>query len=85
MYVLDDPLSAVDAHVGRALMADCIIGTLKKGNKATILVTHQLQYLEFADKILVLDIDGNQTFYGSYSLLQSTPTVLSSLDMIVDS
>jgi ATP-binding cassette subfamily C (CFTR/MRP) protein 4 len=85
VYVLDDPLSAVDAHVGRALMADCIIGTLKKGNKATILVTHQLQYLEFADKILVLDIDGNQTFYGSYSLLQSTPAVLSSLDMIVDS
>jgi ABC-type multidrug transport system fused ATPase/permease subunit len=85
VYVLDDPLSAVDAHVGRALMADCIVDTLKKRNKATLLVTHQLQYLEFADKILVLDGEGNQTFYGSYAQLQTSPAVLSSLDMIAES
>jgi ABC-type multidrug transport system fused ATPase/permease subunit len=85
VYVLDDPLSAVDAHVGRALMADCIVDTLKKRNKATLLVTHQLQYLEFADKILVLDGEGNQTFYGSYAQLQTSPAVLSSLDMIAAS
>ena len=85
MYILDDPLSAVDAHVGSALMTDCIMGNLRKRGKATILATHQLQYLPQADKILVLDMDGNQTFYGSYGQLQRSPEVLASLDMIVDS
>ena len=85
VYVLDDPLSAVDAHVGKALMEDCILGTLKKRNKAILLVTHQLQYLEFADHILVLDSDGTQTFYGTYQDLQACPAVLTALDMIEDS
>uniref|UniRef100_A0A674EZA3 Multidrug resistance-associated protein 4 n=1 Tax=Salmo trutta TaxID=8032 RepID=A0A674EZA3_SALTR len=49
IYLLDDPLSAVDAEVGRHL---CICGILK--NKPRILVTHQLQYLQSADQILVL-------------------------------
>ena len=51
-YLLDDPLSAVDVHVGRHLFSKCIRGFLKK--KAVILVTHQLQYLQEADEILVL-------------------------------
>ena len=51
-YLLDDPLSAVDVHVGRHLFSKCIRGLLK--SKAVILVTHQLQYLQEADEILVL-------------------------------
>ena len=51
-YLLDDPLSAVDVHVGRHLFSKCIRGILKR--KAVILVTHQLQYLQEADEILVL-------------------------------
>uniref|UniRef100_A0A669CSM2 Multidrug resistance-associated protein 4 n=1 Tax=Oreochromis niloticus TaxID=8128 RepID=A0A669CSM2_ORENI len=47
IYLLDDPLSAVDAEVGR-----CICGLLRK--KPRILVTHQLQYLKAADQIVVL-------------------------------
>jgi hypothetical protein len=38
---LDDPLSAVDAHVGAALFERCICGTL--ANTTRVLVTHQLQ------------------------------------------
>uniref|UniRef100_A0A8C8HLH4 Multidrug resistance-associated protein 4 n=1 Tax=Oncorhynchus tshawytscha TaxID=74940 RepID=A0A8C8HLH4_ONCTS len=52
IYLLDDPLSAVDAEVGRHLFEQCICGILK--NKPRILVTHQLQYLQAANQILVL-------------------------------
>ena len=51
-YLLDDPLSAVDVHVGRHLFRNCIRGFLK--DKAVVLVTHQLQYLQEADEIIVL-------------------------------
>ena len=53
VYLLDDPLSAVDASVSRSLFDDCINGLLK--NKARILVTHQLQYLQHATKILYIN------------------------------
>lgn len=41
VMLMDDPLSAVDAHVGRALFDGCICGTLKR--RTRVLVTHQLQ------------------------------------------
>lgn len=53
IYLLDDPLSAVDANVGYHLFSQCITGFLEK--KAVILVTHQLQYLASADEILLLN------------------------------
>uniref|UniRef100_A0A8C7TT12 Multidrug resistance-associated protein 4 n=1 Tax=Oncorhynchus mykiss TaxID=8022 RepID=A0A8C7TT12_ONCMY len=68
IYLLDDPLSAVDAEgqfpiCRRAFgtlkslclfpcVSRCICGILK--NKPRILVTHQLQYLQAANQILVL-------------------------------
>eukprot|EP00794_Sanderia_malayensis_P020178 gene20178-22153_t len=69
IYVLDDPLSAVDAHVGRYLFDQCICGFL--ANKVRILVTHQLQYLANANQILVLS-EGNAVAKGTYSHLQDT-------------
>lgn len=53
VYLLDDPLSAVDTHVGKHLFDKCIIKHLK--GKTRILVTHQLQYLKKADLIVVLN------------------------------
>ncbi|CAG2062679.1 unnamed protein product, partial [Timema podura] len=52
IYILDDPLSAVDAHVGKHLFEDCITGFLRK--KTCILVTHQLQFLSHVDHIVIL-------------------------------
>uniref|UniRef100_A0A4W2HUP1 Multidrug resistance-associated protein 4 n=1 Tax=Bos indicus x Bos taurus TaxID=30522 RepID=A0A4W2HUP1_BOBOX len=52
IYLLDDPLSAVDAEVSRHLFEQCIRQALKE--KITILVTHQLQYLKDASQILIL-------------------------------
>ncbi|KAL5005221.1 hypothetical protein ScPMuIL_018677 [Solemya velum] len=69
IYLLDDPLSAVDAAVGRHLFNTVIRGMLI--NKPVILVTHQLQYLKEADHITILK-DGEQIGGGTFDeLLQS--------------
>nr|XP_020740072.1 multidrug resistance-associated protein 4 isoform X2 [Odocoileus virginianus texanus] len=52
IYLLDDPLSAVDAEVSRHLFELCICQALHE--KIRILVTHQLQYLKAASQILIL-------------------------------
>uniref|UniRef100_A0A8C2FDK1 Uncharacterized protein n=1 Tax=Cyprinus carpio TaxID=7962 RepID=A0A8C2FDK1_CYPCA len=70
IYLLDDPLSAVDAHVGQHIFENVIgpNGVLK--NKTRILVTHGLSFLPQADLILVME-DGEITEMGSYAELLS--------------
>lgn len=53
IYLLDDPLSAVDANVGRQLFEQCIKGYLR--SKTCILVTHQIHFIKDADIIVVLN------------------------------
>lgn len=53
IYLLDDPLSAVDSRVGRQLFEGCVRGFLK--DKACVLVTHQIQYVKDVNKILILN------------------------------
>jgi ABC-type multidrug transport system fused ATPase/permease subunit len=43
IYLLDDPLSAVDPAVASSIYNECIQNALK--DKLVILVTHQLQFL----------------------------------------
>ena len=65
IYLMDDPLSAVDAHVGRHLVDEAIKGFLR--DKIRILVTHQLQHLKNVDKILVLkDVSIAKNLYSNY-------------------
>ena len=52
IYLLDDPLSAVDSHVASHIFEECIMKTLKK--KTVILVTHAVQFLPRVDRIVVL-------------------------------
>nr|AKC42147.1 ABCC4 [Petromyzon marinus] len=66
LYLLDDPLSAVDAEVGRALFEKCICGLLE--DKPRVLVTHQLQFLQEATHIIVLK-EGHVTARGTFSEL----------------
>ncbi|KAI8472506.1 MAG: P-loop containing nucleoside triphosphate hydrolase protein, partial [Monoraphidium minutum] len=55
VYLMDDPLSAVDAHVGRHLFEECVCGQLAGATR--LLVTHQLQLLPRADLVIVM-LDG---------------------------
>lgn len=69
IYLLDDPLSAVDANVGKHLYEKCIKQFLS--NKICVLVTHQLQYLKNSDKIIIMK-DGKIEMTGSYVELKKS-------------
>lgn len=66
VYLLDDPLSAVDTHVGNQLFEECITNFLKE--KCVILVTHQLQYLRNVDNLVILE-NGRVKAQGRYQEL----------------
>ncbi|KIW17671.1 hypothetical protein PV08_04866 [Exophiala spinifera] len=53
IVLMDDPLSAVDAHVGRHIMDEAICGLMK--NKCRILATHQLHVLSRCDRIIWME------------------------------
>lgn len=55
LYLLDDPLSAVDAPVAKHIFNKSLRTFLRK--KTVILATHQLQFLRHASKVVVLDRD----------------------------
>ena len=50
---MDDPLSALDAHVGKATFQNVISGALE--GKTRILVTHALHFLPLVDRIIVME------------------------------
>ncbi|XP_058136036.1 ATP-binding cassette sub-family C member 12 [Dasypus novemcinctus] len=66
LYLLDDPLSAMDAHVGKHVFEECIKKAL--GGKTIVLVTHQLQFLESCDEVLLLE-DGEICERGTHRKL----------------
>ena len=65
LFFLDDPLSAVDSHVGRHIF-DHVIGPKGVlGGKTRVLVTHGVTFLPQTDHIIVLK-DGRVSEQGSY-------------------
>nr|XP_021410687.1 canalicular multispecific organic anion transporter 2 [Lonchura striata domestica] len=68
IFLLDDPLSAVDSHVAKHIF-DKVIGPdgVLKG-KTRILVTHGISFLPQVDHIIVL-VDGKISEMGSYQEL----------------
>ncbi|CAG2060181.1 unnamed protein product [Timema podura] len=80
VYLLDDPLSAVDSHVGKHIFENVIgpSGLLK--HKTRVLVTHGITYLPKVDMILVLK-DGKVLERGTYKeLVQSRGAFADFLD-----
>ncbi|XP_019618609.1 PREDICTED: multidrug resistance-associated protein 1-like [Branchiostoma belcheri] len=68
VYYLDDPLSAVDPHVGRHIF-DHVVGPngLLK-NKTRLLVTHGTSFLPQCDRVIVLQ-DGRIWLMGDFKTL----------------
>ncbi|EDW28514.1 GL18906 [Drosophila persimilis] len=69
IYLLDDPLSAVDTHVARHLFEQCMRGYLRE--RIVILATHQLQFLQQADQIVIMD-KGQVSAVGTYESLRDS-------------
>ncbi|CAH1105175.1 unnamed protein product [Psylliodes chrysocephalus] len=68
IYFLDDPLSAVDSHVGKHIFEKVIGPTGLLKNKTRALVTHGIGYLSQTDKIIVLK-NGQISETGTYQEL----------------
>ncbi|KAJ7039618.1 ABC protein [Mycena alexandri] len=67
VIILDDPLSAVDANVGKSLFHNAILGLIQQG-KTVILVTHALHFLSQCDYIYTVE-GGRISEHGSYQAL----------------
>lgn len=65
IYILDDPLSAVDSHVGKHIFENIIGANGLLKNKTRFLVTHAISYLPKVDEIYVIK-DGEISERGSY-------------------
>ncbi|XP_040163169.1 multidrug resistance-associated protein 1 isoform X10 [Anopheles arabiensis] len=68
VYFLDDPLSAVDSHVGKHIFEQVIGPSGLLAKKTRVLVTHGITYLPNTDKIFVLR-DGEISESGTYQEL----------------
>ena len=72
MYLLDDPIAAVDAHVAKHIYNNCIMGLLE--GKTRVLCTHHTTYLRHADHVILMK-DGyieNQVRRGDLDLNMSS-------------
>jgi ABC-type transport system involved in cytochrome bd biosynthesis fused ATPase/permease subunit len=66
IQIFDDPLSALDAHVGKALFHNVFLNALH--GKTRILVTHALHFLPQVDYIITM-LDGRIVERGTYAEL----------------
>lgn len=71
IYLLDDCLSALDAHVSQQVFDDCIKGLLK--DKLCIIVTHHIRHLQQAHKIIFLN-EGSIERTGNFKDLEQKST-----------
>ncbi|KAJ2116240.1 Multidrug resistance-associated protein 1 [Coemansia sp. RSA 922] len=53
-YILDDPLSAVDAHVKRHILDNVILSSGLLGNALRVVTTHSESMLPFCDQIVTI-------------------------------
>ncbi|KAJ8457503.1 hypothetical protein ONZ45_g18288 [Pleurotus djamor] len=75
IVLLDDPLSAVDAYVGKDILDKCLLnGPL--ANRTRVLVTHALHVLDKVDYIYVLG-DGAIVEQGTYESLMKDGSAFS--------
>lgn len=69
IYIIDDALSALDAHVGENIMNNVFLTKLR--GKTRIMVTHKLQTLRFVDRVIIME-DMKIVQDGSYSKIKQS-------------
>lgn len=69
IYLLDDPLSAVDTLVGKHIFDNCIKDFLS--DKICLLVTHQEQYLSASNHVILMNC-GRIEIQGKYANIKNT-------------
>eukprot|EP00752_Nemacystus_decipiens_P006715 g6038.t1 len=71
IYLMDDPLSAVDPAVGRELFSKVVCGRLKRSTR--VLVTHQVHYLRDSavNQVIIMDA-GRIVARGSFQELEAS-------------
>ena len=77
IYLLDDPLSAVDFKVGQHIFNKCIKDLL--GDKIVLFASHQQQHMENADEVIVL-YKGRVLDKGSFAELHEKGVISSTVD-----
>jgi ATP-binding cassette subfamily C (CFTR/MRP) protein 4 len=82
IYLLDDPLSAVDAHVAQHIFNECVVKYLK--DKCVILVTHQVQYLKDVPRVYQLNEGKLCRLNKSKELQPSTFRVVKNIEEVSD-
>ena len=76
LYLLDDPLSAVDLKVGQYILETCIKDLL--GDKMRVLTSHQEQHMK-ADQVIVL-YKGRVLDKGNFTKLQEKSIISTTVD-----
>jgi ABC-type bacteriocin/lantibiotic exporter with double-glycine peptidase domain len=69
---MDDPISALDAHVRKKIINNVILGHLKE--KTRVLVTHAIDFIHLADRIFIMK-DGKIVEQGTFENLKSSETL----------
>ena len=68
VYIFDDPLSALDAHVGQTVFENCISNNGALRDKLRLLITNQINVLPECDSIVLLE-RGRLRNQGTYDEL----------------
>ena len=68
VYLMDDPISALDANVKKKIFKHVFLDKFKE--KTRVLVTHAIDFLHLVDSIILLK-QGKVVFKGSYSEVKS--------------
>ncbi|GAB4815837.1 hypothetical protein N2152v2_002883 [Parachlorella kessleri] len=64
LVLLDNALSAVDHHTAQHIFQHCVRGLFR--DKATVLITHQVEFLPYCDKVAIMD-EGNCLYFGPWN------------------
>lgn len=69
IYLFDDPISSLDADVGKKVFMECFMNYLKA--KTRILATHNINYLPFFDRIVWIGNYKEVIFDGHFEQLKN--------------